>query len=499
MSEKVQKKKRKISKEQAIAQLWEIGDLSYKLKGVQLNMRNLVYQSLHDISVFLCSRQTGKSFTMCSIGAEYCQRNPNVKVLLLFPKKKDCKRVAKEHMRKIHEDCPEHLKPEHKVADNTFVYPNGSEIIMAGTDGGSAESVRGSTLHLILMDEAGFHDYNDFMYIVNSILMPTLTTTNGKVIMASTPSKEPDHPFMTDFVDIYRANGWLVEYDIYSNPLIDDKMRAKILARYPLGEEDPEYQREYLLKTRVSNSLMVVPEWHDIKDDIIRDSERPIFADNYVSIDPAVVDGTGIIFAYYDYKRDMLVIEDELFLGGDGTKSLTTQEIADGIVRKENIRFRNRYTGEVIKPYMRISDNNLPLLINDLRSRHGLQFRTTKKDNKEDKVNQVRMLMKRGKLEINPRCKILIDHIRTAKWKPNRKEFVRNKGDMSKGINPNHSDLLDALVYLVRNYHPHRNPYPDGYFSLRGDGVFEGKGTGDIPENQEFMMSVMNINKRNNN
>ena len=60
MSEKIQKKKRKVSKSQAVAQLWEIGDLSYKLKGVQFNMRNLVYESLHDISVFLCSRQTGK-------------------------------------------------------------------------------------------------------------------------------------------------------------------------------------------------------------------------------------------------------------------------------------------------------------------------------------------------------------------------------------------------------------------------------------------------------
>ena len=58
MSKKVQKSK--VSQSQAIAQLWEIGDLSYKLKGVQFNMRNLVYESLHDISVFLCSRQTGK-------------------------------------------------------------------------------------------------------------------------------------------------------------------------------------------------------------------------------------------------------------------------------------------------------------------------------------------------------------------------------------------------------------------------------------------------------
>jgi hypothetical protein len=436
---------------------------------------------------------------MCSIGAEFCQRNPNVKVLLLFPKKKDCKRVAKEHMRKIHEDCPEHLMPEHKVADNTFVYPNGSEIIMAGTDGGSAESVRGSTLHLILMDEAGFHDYNEFMYIVNSILMPTLTITGGKVIMASTPSKEPDHPFMTDFVEPYRANNWLVEYDIYSNPLIDESTRKKIIARYPLGEEDPEYQREYLLRVNVSNSLMVIPEWYDIKNDIVKESIRPVYCDNYVSCDPAVADLTGIIFGYYDYKRNVLVIEDEVTLGGEGHRSLTTQDIADAVFRKENILFANPYTGEVAPPYKRIIDNNLPLLVNDLNYKHGLLFTTTKKDGKEDRINEVRMLMKRGHLEIHPKCINLIEHIKTAKWDKKRKEFVRNKGDKSKGIKANHSDLLDALVYLVRNFQPHKNPFPEGHFELSGPNIFKGTKNDQVSQNQQLMGSIMNLRKKNNN
>lgn len=439
---------------------------------------------------------THNSFTMCLIATEYCQRNPNTRVLVMFPKKNMASSVAKEQMRIIHEDCPEHLKPEHKVADKEFVYPNGSVIMLAGADAGHAESVRGKTIHLILCDEGGFFPYSDMQYIVNSILMPTLTTTNGKMIIASTPSKEPDHYFMTGLVEPYRANGWLVEYDIYSNPLIDDAMRDKIIARYPLGEDDPEYQREYLLKAKVANSLMVVPEWYDLEKDIMAETARPVYCDNYVAMDPAVVDGTGILFGYYDYHRQKLVIEDELFLGADGAKSLTTEEIANGIYRKENMRFRNQYTGEVTEPYMRISDNNLPLLINDLAAKHNIHFTTTKKDGKEDKVNQVRLLMKRGKLEIHPRCVNLREHLKTAKWKPNRKEFARNKGDEKKGIKPNHSDLLDALVYLVRNYHPYRNPYPNGYFDLSGEHVFEGRGVNKETKNQEFMKSIMNLRKK---
>jgi len=487
--------KKTLSKEQAIAKLWEIGDLSYKLKGIQKEMRDKVYDSPHDITVFLCSRQTGKSYTMCLIAAEYCQKNPNTKVLLMFPKKNMAAAVAKEQMRTIHKDCPEYLKPEHKIADKEFVYPNGSIIMMAGADGGHAEAARGKTIHLILCDEGGFFPYNDMMYIVNSILLPTMTTTNGKMIIASTPSKEPDHPFLTNFVDVYRSKGWLVEYDIYSNPLINDKVREKIIARYPLGEEDPEYQREYLLKSNTYSSLMVIPEWSDLEKDILKEVEIPVYYDGYVSCDPAVVDLTGIVFGYFDYLRKKLVIVDEGVLGGEGQRALTTDDIANCIVRKESSVYTNPYTGEVKKPYMRIIDNNLPLLINDLLANHDIRFKATKKDGKEDKVNMVRMMFKRGEIEIHPRCVNLIEHIRNAKWKPNRKEFARNKGNKNKNIKANHSDLLDALVYLVRNLQPEKNPYPEGYFELSGSNVYQSHLGNKQTSQQTFMNSVMNRKK----
>lgn len=484
-----------LTPQQAIAKLWEIGDLSYKLTGIQLDMRNAVYDAIKKVTVFLVSRQSGKSFTMCTIANEYCNRHPNTKVLLLFPKKKDASRVAKEHMRKITEDCPAHLKPEYKVADKTFEFPNGSEIIMAGTDGGSAESIRGSTLHLVLMDEAGFHDYNEFQYIVTSIIIPTLTTTKGKIIMASTPSKEPDHPFMVNYVEPLRSEGRLVEYDVWKNPLLDESDVHDIADNYPLGFDDPDFQREYLLKTNVTSSLMVIPEWYDINKDIVREEgDIPAYYDAYVSCDPAVVDLTGILYGYWDFQKQKLIIIDETVLGGEGQRSLTTDDIAHAIKRKESINFRNNLTGEIYTPYMRIIDNNLPLLVNDLNAKHDLMFRATKKDNKEDKVNQVRMMMKRGEIAIHPRCVNLIDHIRTARWTTNRKEFARNKGNSNKGIKANHSDLLDALVYLVRNLQPQKNPFPSGYFEIHGEGVFGSRTNKKEDKNLKFMKKVMNIN-----
>ncbi len=458
-----------MDKKAAIAKLWELGDLTYKLKGIQRQMRDAVYNSKGKNTVFLCARRTGKSFTMCAIAVEFCIRAPNQTVKLIFPKKKDARSVAREHMVPVLADCPPHIKPEYKTQENEYRFPNGSVIQMAGTDGGSAESVRGSAANLILLDEAGFHDYTDFSYIVRSILMPTLLTTKGKMIMASTPSKQSDHPFMVEYVRQARAEGTLIEYDIYKNPLITVEDIEEIIDEYPGGVEDPAFKREFLLQSESDLDAMVIPEFNkDVKKDIVKESTMPAFYDCYVSGDPAVGDLTGILFAYYDFIRGKIVILDELVMGGKGERQLTTQDIADGIFRKERNLFKNPLTGEKNEPFKRVMDNNNPILINDLSREHGLRFVATRKDNKDEQINKVRMMIRRGDLEIHPRCINLIYHLETARWKTRKSDgkrvgYERVAGSSDKKFKGHHADLVDALIYLVRNVNMNKNPFPDGY------------------------------------
>lgn len=472
---------KKVTVKQARNELWHLGNLEWKLKGIQLEMRDAVYNSKGKKTVFLVSRRSGKSFTMMTIATEYCIKNPNSIVKVLFPKKKDAKSIARDQMKVILEDCPPDIVPEWKEADKIFIFPNGSEIQMAGTDGGSADSVRGSRCHLAILDEAGFHSYNDFTYIVNSIIMPTLLTTNGKMILASTPSREPDHPFMVDYVAPAKRDGSIIEYDIFSNPMISQNDIEEIASEYPGGFEDPDFQREFLLKTDVIADDLVVPEFtKDLQEDIIKTcSQRPSFYDIYVSGDPAVDDLTVILFSYYDYLKQQIVICDELVMGGDPNYPLTTQDIADGIKRKESLLFRNALTGEVKEPTLRIMDNNNKILINDLFIEHGLNFFATAKDDKLAQINKVRMMLKQGRIIIDPKCKTLIYHLQTARWKMSstgvKTTFQRNKGDKSIGHKPHHADGVDALIYLVRNVDLNKNPYPGDYFDLKGENVFASK------------------------
>ena len=102
------------------------------------------------------------------------------------------------------------------------------------------------------------------------------------------------------------------------------------------------------------------------------------------------------------------------------------------------------------KPYLRIADNNLQTIA-DI-NRHGLTFIPTKKDDKELQVNNLREWIRGYKIFIHPRCRRLISQLGSTVWNKQRTSYERN----SEG----HGDLLDALVYLVRNVRRDRNPFP---------------------------------------
>lgn len=481
--------------------LWRMGNLEWKLKGIQKEMRDAVYSSKGKKTVFLCARRLGKSFTMMLIAVEYCVKNPNTIVKVLFPKKKDAKQVVREQMKEILKDCPDDLRPDWKEQDKIFFFPNGSEIQMAGTDGGSAESIRGGSCHLAILDEAGFQDYHEFEYIIQSIIMPTLLTTKGKMILASTPSKEIDHPFMLNYVLPARRDGSLIEYDIYANPLIKDEDIEEIADEFPGGKQDENFLREFMLISDIKSDDIVVPEFDkQLKKDVVQRVDRPVYYDAYVSGDPAAVDLTAILFAYTDYMNNRVVICDELILGGRGER-ITTQHIVDGIVRKEKLNFSHPLTGETAKPHMRIMDNNNKILIHDLHKEHGMDFIPTAKDNKQGQVNKLRMMLTQGQIIIDPKCENLIYHLEAARWNKHKTKFEHLKGVKERGLKPNHCDALDALIYLARNVDLQRNPYPTDYMPSFNQEFH-------VPNNErynkstqatEFMNSIVGKRHKNNN
>lgn len=480
-----------VSREEAIAKLWQLGDLSYILRGVQKDMRKRVLESKRSKEIFLVSRRSGKTTTMCVLAIEQCIKTPNSIVKFIYPTQNMFKSAVKPTMRMLLEQCPTSLKPEFKTADKVYKFPNGSQIMFAGSDNGNADSLRGGECNLALIDEAGYVD--DLNYVVNSIISPTIRISKGRIILASTPSREPNHEFMTDFVQPAMQDDSIIKYTIYDNPMFDEKTIRDIIEDFPQGAEDPAFKREYLCESSSDSIVAVIPEFDEnCKAEVVREYELPTHYDFYVSGDPASTDLTVILFAYFDFIRNKLVIYDELVMGGENT-AITTDDIATGIFQKERLLFSNKYTGEPQKATLRVMDNNNKILINDLNFMHGLDFIPTAKDNKTEQVNKLRMMLKKREIEIHPRCVNTLHHIKTCKWNNKKDGFVRVKASPDRNLKGHHCDAVDALCYLIRNVDLTKNPYPE---TSRNSSNMHHLNYNQPSKFKDLMNQILNIKKK---
>lgn len=440
--------------------LWRMGVLEWKLDSTQRKIYEFFKNNESKTTVITASRRLGKSYILTVIAAEYCLQKPKSIVKLIQPEQKMVRMNIKPLMEEVFKDAPPDLRPTFKTQDNIYVFSNGSEIQLAGTDNGNHDKLRGGNCHLALVDEAAF--CTDLKYIINSILIPSTTLTKGKIVLSSTPPRTANHEFVR-YMEMGELKGMGIKKTIWDavedsksedNPRITKEIVEDIVKNMPNGEMSDEFRTEYLCEVLRDGDLTVIPEFTpEVEKDMVVAWPRPAFYDVYEAMDIGFKDLTAVLFAYYDFENGVVVVEDEIIMQGP---KMTTEFLAEEIVRKEQQLWTSPVTGEFNKPYLRVSDNNL-IVINDLNRLHRLLFLPTKKDNKEAQINQLRMMVQSGQIKINPRCKTLIQHIKNATWNNKRTEFSRSADN-------GHFDSLDALLYLVRNIDRNKNPFPRGHF-----------------------------------
>jgi hypothetical protein len=180
---------------------------------------------------------------------------------------------------------------------------------------------------------------------------------------------------------------------------------------------------------------------------------------------------------------------------------MTTTVLNDQIKIKEKTHFHTSLgEGEA---YLRVMDNNNLMLVSELSRDYGLLFIPTRKDKKEAAIDKVRMWIDQERIIIHPRCKNLIYHTKNAQWGTTRAgtytgKFKHLKGNDSVGLLTSHADALDALIYMVRNIHEHRNPYPNNY----GREITESSHVSRLnmdnnkSEGADFMRKLLNLRKK---
>jgi hypothetical protein len=293
------------------------------------------------------------------------------------------------------------------------------------------------------------------------VVIPSLFTTSGRLIISSTPADTEDHPLHA-IKQAAEKEGWLFHCNIYDCSAADpEEFPLDRIERWKRETTDTvAWDREYMALWVKDPTKIIIPEWSDAQVQVIPHDEYFPHYHKYAAMDLGFRDKTAAIFGYYDFKRAKLIIESEFALKdaevrtdriAEKVKS-TEQALGYQMVHdRQDARYRALQMHE--KMWRRVADNNNLILVQDLDSLYSLDFFPTRKDELAAMINLVREWAKDGRIIVHPSCTELLGCLRNAIWDKNKKELSRSKVF-------GHFDALMALVYLVRNVDTNVNPIP---------------------------------------
>ncbi len=443
--------------------LWRVGDIGWKLTPSQQGVLRKIeaWERRTDRGRIYCldiSRRWGKSALLVTRRIGKAMKHKGHRYVYCAPTHDQVRDIVLPLFAMVLQDCPPPLLPEWVKSEGLWQFKTGSVIKLVGLDK-RPDGARGTGVDGIDLDEAGFFDNLD--YLVNSVSYPQmLGRPHATIVAASTPPTTPAHYWSETMVPLAIAEGahdlkTLDDADQYSKEESEEFYRAT-----PGGRNGVTARREYGAEHIADASLTIFPEFRDVQQEIVRAVEPPTWRDCYVALDPGFHDLSAVLFGYWDFLEQRLVIEDEL-----SAPRLNSFELARAIKAKERAlwtglkrRAGQGYAHLKDQPYLRVSDNE-PRLLYDLSNDHNLVFVATQKDKLTQQVDAVRVAMQQEKIILHPRtiktqrqCRQGVWRKSTV-WKDTGRQFAR-EGEFG------HFDLIAALVYMWRNINRRRNPAP---------------------------------------
>ena len=413
------------------------GDLSWLWHDGQHKIARMIATHPDEVEfLILCSRQLGKSFFILTYVIEHLSKP--------YPGRKPLARVFCQTQKQIDEIINDNMQLLQAIAPPGFIKRTKSEkryeigygeLRLGMVSFAHVHGKRGGNATLIVTEESGFSPSEAFKNAINNVLSPQLLRSGGKMIHVTTSSDDSNHYVHKVIQPKCDAKGTLINLTIYDNAQLTDQQIIKAYERVDDGT-DEGWRREYLCQVVRSSLLTVIPEFHD---NIIKEATRPDFYNLLTSIDyGGVQDKHGIILGWYDFKRDKIVIEDERLL------SINTPT---------DVIIENALELDDDEEARRVCD--APGQVRVDMTQAGFSFFFPKKDEFSAGINELRIAIKTGLIEIDPKCKNLISQLKYGRLNKQRKDFERTKEH-------SHLDLVAALIYLLRHIDKD-NPYPHWY------------------------------------
>lgn len=443
---------------------WTMGRLNYKMRNTQrlIKDRWREIKKTHRRLYIEATRRLGKSSVLLLLMTEDCLSSPNRKCGFFAPVKDGLLDYVEPLILKTYADCPEEKRPKFDQSRFTLEFKNGSIIIFRASNNRQYRVRRGQEFNLAGIDEA--RDVDNLTELVESVVFPSLFSTDGHLILSSTPADTRSHPLHT-YKQRAEVEGWLVRITIWDAQKLDPEIytmdRIKEWQEETLKAPDGQdiWDREYECKWVVNRRKMAVPEW-DSKTMVQISHRDPYyqFYHHYQGVDWGYKDFTALVFATYNFRKARLEVEGELTYQGKEVRS-------DLISEKLNLKAKHLWGAEHTI-WRQVSDSADPILINELNKFKNMGFVPVQKAHTlEAMLNEFRVLVAQGKIVVDPSCQMLIHDLEGAVWTDKRDK-------LDKDVFSHHFDHLMALVYLTRVLDVNTNPIPRD-FMIDGVRVIE--------------------------
>lgn len=379
------------------------------------------------------SRRWGKSVLGVVMALEDALSQPNAQVIYCAPNLKQASSIIVPLIRDVLTYAPPGIITRTK-SEYRWTCSNGSAIILGGFDS-AYESFRGLRATSVFCDESGITSPEDFLYVVRSVLLPTLLHSGGPITHLTTPSPFPTHPLHDEIIPACQQNNAHFIRTVYDNPLID-AVTIEEMKKECGGENSVAWRREFLCIREIDKQLIVVPEF---KEEIHVSEYEPIYANCLVATDfGGVRDKTVGLLVAYDFERGTThFVREFVAEANTGTKA-----VVEGLLSIER------------GPVDRVVDAPGQLLI-DLNHSHGYACRQTPKDDWLAQINMLRNGFNQRLVFVHPRCKFLIATLKAATFNKQRTDFNRTAA-------LGHMDAIAAATYGYRNIDKYTNPIPIG-------------------------------------
>jgi hypothetical protein len=423
----------------ACAEMFRRGDISFLLHPEQQKLLTWIDERERDIAVICISRQWGKTTMLLAYAFAYLLTHPNVTVIFLAPHAKQVEDYLLPRLSFILQFLPEDLIPGRR--GRNFHFLNGSTLRLEGANVGRGQRMRGDSAHLVIIDEC--RDVFELRHIVEAAISPMLTTTDGRIVMISTPPESPLHEFTDFFIRNAIASGDFYQATYKQNPLLSTKrLRYLITQAHKGGENNPTFRREYMADYSLADPERKVMREFDVKSNnewfetYAGPGNRLVRM--YTGLDYGYSDPCGLLFGFYDPEEGALVVEYEF-----AKRQMSTDDVGAEVMAGER-KLRTQLPN-ALPEAIRVMDIS-PQLMADLHNGFNLKFEPAAKvPNMLAMLNRLRTSFNEGKVRINPRCTQLIFQLTSGIFDQ------KTRGGYVRTSIAGHLDLLDALKYLNLN------------------------------------------------